>query len=294
MKACCNTSQSKGPLTSSTNSAELIAMSQRLQPQRTNRNPSSRKALTMSFTQKLLALAVGVTLCAAQTTFAQHGDHDHGQQKAEKTKPAFKGDPYLLETDPVSGEKLGPIEKQVVIDHEGRELRFTNEQNAKTFRADPAKYLTKVDEALVKQQLPFYPLEMCPVSGKKLGEMGEPVNLIYKNRLVRFCCPDCKAEFQKDPSKFIAKIDAAVIAAQSKKYAAKTCVVSEEEFGGEMGEPVDYVIGNRLVRLCCDGCVRKLRKDPLKYLAKIVPAKRTEQGHDEKGKGDGHKHDDHH
>lgn len=246
----------------------------------------------MSLNLKLLALAVGVTLCAAQPTFAQHGEHDHGQQKKEeKAKAEFKGDPYLLETDPVSGEKLGPIEKQVIIDHEGRELRFTSEQSVKTFRADPTKYLTKVDEALVKQQLPFYPLEMCPVSGKKLSEMGEPVNLIFKNRLVRFCCPSCKAEFLKDPSKYIAKIDAAVVAAQSKKYSVKTCVVTDEAFGGEMGEPVDYVIGNRLVRLCCDGCVKKLRKDPLKYLAKIEQAKAAGPGHDKQGKEDGHKHD---
>jgi YHS domain-containing protein len=247
----------------------------------------------MTLNQKLLALAAGLALCTAQTAFAQHGDHDHGRQKEEKAKPQFKGDPYILETDAVSGEKLGPIEKQVVIDYEGRELRFANEENVKTFRADPAKYLAKVDEAMVKQQLPFYPLEMCPVSGKKLGEMGESMNLIYKNRLVRFCCPDCKAEFLKDPSKYIAKLDAAVVAAQSKKYAAKTCVVSDETFGGEMGEPVDYVIGNRLVRLCCDGCIKKLRKDPLKFLAMIDSAKGTEHGHDGKGKEDGHKHDDH-
>lgn len=240
--------------------------------------------MSLSHTLPSLALVLCLAFSMAQPALAQHDDHDHGQQNDQKTKPEFKGDPYLLDTDPVSGEKLGPIEKQVVIDHEGRELRFASEQNAKTFRAEPTKYLGKVDDALVKQQLPFYPLETCPVSGKKLGEMGEPVSVIYKNRLVRFCCPGCKAEFLEDPSKYVAKIDAAVIAAQSKKYAAKTCVVSDEAFGGEMGEPVDYVIGNRMVRLCCAGCVKKLRKDPLKYLAKVEPAKGTEHGHDEKGK----------
>lgn len=99
--------------------------------------------------------------------------------------------------------------------------------------------------------------------------MGEPVSFVHKNRLVRFCCADCKADFLKDPAKYVAKLDAAVIEKQGKNYSAKTCVVSGEEFGGEMGEPVDYVIGNRLVRLCCNGCVKKLRKDPLTYLAKL-------------------------
>ena len=248
----------------------------------------------MSLTRRLntLALAAAIALCMAQPSKAQHGDHDHGQHTEQKAKTEFKGDPYLLDTDPVTAEKLGPVEKQVVIDHEGRELRFASEANAKAFRADPAKYLVKVDEALVKQQLAHYPPMACPVSGKKLGEMGEPTNLIYKNRLVRFCCPDCKAEFLKDPSKYIAKIDAAVVAAQSKKYGAAKCVVSDEAFGGEMGEPVDYVIGNRLVRLCCDGCIKKLRKDPLKYMTMVDKAT-GKDGHDE-GHGKDHKHDDHH
>ncbi len=242
----------------------------------------------MSLTRRLtsLTLATVIALCMAQPSKAQHDDHYHGQQTAEKAKAEFKGDPYLLDTDPVTGEKLGPVTKQVVVDHEGRELRFANEENAKAFRADPAKYLPKVDEALVKLQLPYYPPMVCPVSAKKLGEMGEPTNLIYKNRLVRFCCPDCKAKFLKDPSKYIAKIDAAVVAAQSKKYGAAKCVVSDEAFGGEMGEPIGYVIGNRLVPLCCDGCVKRLRKDPLKYLAML------EHAHGNKENDDGHKHDD--
>ena len=241
----------------------------------------------MSFHRTFLALTAAIALCTAHTLFAQGGDQALGQPKVEQTRPEFKGDPYLLDMDPVSSEKLGPIEKQVVIEHEGRELRFASEQNAKAFRAEPAKYLAKVDEALVRLQLPFYPLEVCPVSGMKLGEKGEPENLIFKNRLVRMCCSGCKAKFQKDPSSTIAKLDAAVIAAQSKKYAAKTCVVSDEAFGGEMGDPVDYVIGNRMVRMCCNGCVKTLRKDPLKYLAKLETSKGSESGPDKKAKSDG-------
>ena len=49
----------------------------------------------------------------------------------------------------------------------------------------------------------------CPVSGDKLGEMGKPFLLEYKGREVKLCCPDCKADFQKDPAKFMKKIEAA-------------------------------------------------------------------------------------
>lgn len=70
---------------------------------------------------------------------AQHGDHGHPPAQAAKTE--FQGDPYLLDIDPVSGEKLGAVDKLVTIDHEGRELRFASEKNVTAFRAEPAKYL---------------------------------------------------------------------------------------------------------------------------------------------------------
>ncbi len=228
--------------------------------------------------RSFIAMSLGAALLMACPSAAQDGSHGHGSHghgshgdgSAPPATPAFKGDPYLLDTDPVSGAKLGEIAKQVVIDHDGRELRFESDANAKAFLAEPAKYLPAVDAALVKQQLPYYPLETCPVSGDKLGgDMGAPVDVIVKNRLVRLCCADCKDALHKDPEKLFAKLDAAVIAKQGNPYAAKNCVVSDEAFGGEMGEPVDVVIGNRLVRLCCAGCKKKLRKDPLKFLAKL-------------------------
>lgn len=218
---------------------------------------------------------------------AQHGDHGNPQSQAPAAE--FKGDPYLLDTDPVSGEKLGPLEKQVVIDHEGRELRFANEQNAKKFRSEPAKYLSDIDKALVALQIPFYALETCPVSGEKLGGMGEPVDLVFKNRLVRLCCTSCKGDFLKEPGKYLAKLDAAVISAQGKTYAPKTCVVSGDALGGEMGDPIDYVVGHRLVRLCCKDCIKQIRKDPLKYLAQLGGAA-EHGGHSH---GGGHDHGDH-
>lgn len=236
-----------------------------------------------------LALVLGLAFSTARSTASQ--EHEHGQKPEEKAKQSskeFKGDPYLLDTDPVSGEKLGPVDKQIFIDQEGRELRFASDQNVKAFRADPAKYLAEVDAKLIAQQKPFYALTSCPVSGDKLGgDMGDPVDFVYRNRLVRFCCPDCKASFLKDPAKYVAQIDAAVIAAQSKAYPLKTCVVSGEELGGEMGDPIDLVVGNRLVRLCCPQCEKNVRKDPLKYLSAL--GKPVEAGaHHEHGEGHDH------
>jgi len=60
-------------------------------------------------------------------------------------------------------------------------------------------------------------------------------------------------------------------------YPLATCVVSGEELGS-MGEPFDYVHKapgqpDRLVRFCCESCVKKFKKDPAKYLAKIDAAR---------------------
>jgi YHS domain-containing protein len=46
----------------------------------------------------------------------------------------------------------------------------------------------------------------CPVSGEKLGEMGKPYAFVYSNQVVNLCCPMCKPDFDKDPQKFLKKI----------------------------------------------------------------------------------------
>lgn len=52
-------------------------------------------------------------------------------------------------------------------------------------------------------------LTTCPVSGDKLGEMGKPFVFEYQGREVKLCCPDCKKDFDKNPAKYIKKIEAA-------------------------------------------------------------------------------------
>ena len=53
-------------------------------------------------------------------------------------------------------------------------------------------------------------LQTCPVSGDKLGaDMGKPYVFVYEGQEVKLCCSMCKADFKKDPAKYIAKIRAA-------------------------------------------------------------------------------------
>ena len=52
-----------------------------------------------------------------------------------------------------------------------------------------------------------YPLTTCVVSGDKLGEMGAPYVYDYKGREIKFCCKNCVKDFNKDPAKYLKKLD---------------------------------------------------------------------------------------
>jgi len=177
-------------------------------------------------------------------------------------------DPYTLDTCPVSGEKLGSMGEPHVLVHEGRQIKLCCKGCLKEFQKDSAAVLKKIDSALIEDQKKVYPSDKCLVTGEGLEEMGGAIDFLHRGRLVRFCCKGCIKKFNKDPKKFLGTLDKQVIDGQKVKYPLQTCVVSGKKLGS-MGEPVDVVVANRLVRLCCKGCVGKLQKDPGTFLAKL-------------------------
>ena len=62
-----------------------------------------------------------------------------------------------------------------------------------------------------------YTLKTCIVSGDKLGEMGDPFVYKYKDREIKFCCKGCLKDFNKDPQKYIKKIEEAEAKAKKAK-----------------------------------------------------------------------------
>ncbi len=214
------------------------------------------------------------------------------QPQQKKGEPAGRvGDVYPLSVDPVTGEDLSNIKQPVVLLHDGRELHFADKKNADKFKADPDAYLPKVDQLIIEQQTPLYPLDTCVVSGEKLGgDMGKPVDFVYGNRLVRFCCPACVATFKKDPARYLDQINAAVIEQQTPEYPMDTCLVSGEKLS-EMGKPIDYLIGNRLVRFCCSHCRAAFERNPAHYLAKLNHE--SEHGEHEGAQAEEHGHVEH-
>lgn len=116
-----------------------------------------------------------------------------------------------------------------------------------------------------------YPLEKCPVSGAKLGQMGEPVEHDLDGRTVKFCCGGCIPEDEKGNAEVSAKLDKMIADEQRASY-PDSCVVSDELLQGEKVH--EQVYGHKLVRLCCKACVGAFEKDSEKYLNKLADLKK--------------------
>ena len=51
-----------------------------------------------------------------------------------------------------------------------------------------------------------YPLDVCIVSGEKLGSMGAPVVYVHEGQEIKFCCKPCVKKFDANPAKYLAKL----------------------------------------------------------------------------------------
>ena len=199
---------------------------------------------------------------------------------------------YPLSTCIVSGEAL-IADEWVAKEYDGREARFCCKMCVKDFEKDQVSYLKKLDAAILEAQLANYPLDTCVVSGEPLGEMGDAMNHIQRNRLVRLCCKSCKKDLTADPAKYLSALDAAVVQVQLKDYPTDTCPISGSKLGS-MGDPYDYVFAGRLARFCCSGCIDSFDEDPASAMAAIYGAGSNDDGTDENGDHDGHdEHDGH-
>lgn len=121
-----------------------------------------------------------------------------------------------------------------------------------------------------------YPLTICPVSQRPLGD--KPFVLILEDmddasmngRELKFCCGGCRTRFMADAKTNLDKLDDAIIKDQLRVYPKANCIVMPDDEmtdprGPEAMEDQNVVINNRLYRFCCKGCIRRFKKDPSRY-----------------------------
>ena len=67
-------------------------------------------------------------------------------------------------------------------------------------------------------------------------------------------------------------------AKNAKPYTLKTCVVSGDKLGGDMGKPYVFVYKGQEIQLCCKGCLKDFNMEPAKYIKKLESAKADTKG----------------
>ena len=120
---------------------------------------------------------------------------------------------------------------------------------------------------------------ICPVSGKKLGSMGRPIQTIVNGRAVFVCCKGCIGRLQRDPGRYLARLPYPAPAQATKEDAAAItrqgmCPVMEEPLRS-MGVPWKVTVKGQSVFVCCKGCIKKVQQRPDFYIAKVTELTRA-------------------
>lgn len=185
--------------------------------------------------------------------------------------PPPGGDSYYLSTCARCDRTLGSIGPAIDALTNGRSLRFCSGACEAEFGRSPREVLAHVDGVMIADQRPHYPTRASVVSGAPLG--AEPVDLIWCNRLIRLGDESEHAAFLRDPSKFVRALDGLVLRAQTPTYGMPTrCPVQGDILASDT--PIDLVVANRMVRVCCARCVVVVKSRPYQFLAMVDYANR--------------------
>lgn len=113
-------------------------------------------------------------------------------------------------------------------------------------------------EQAKRDQLRIAVQEICPVSGRKLGEHGAPLKVKIGEETVFLCCKGC--QHKKVDQKHWATIHANFARAQAQ------CPVRDKALPKS---PKWALAEGQIVYVCCPGCIKKIEADPKTYLQKV-------------------------
>ncbi len=180
-------------------------------------------------------------------------------------------------TCPVTDAELGTMGPPVEVEVGGRKVWTCCDACPPKLKASPAKYLAKLlplsHPAVAQSETPERQ-KTCPVTGLKLGSMGDPIPVLVGGRKVWTCCDACPPKLKANPAKYLAKLappapDVPTVDGQ------KICPVTGAKLGS-MGDPILVEVDGRKVWTCCSACPPKLKAQPARYLARLAPAPQDE------------------
>ncbi len=110
----------------------------------------------------------------------------------------------------------GEIDTTMYVDMQGQRVYLCCPMCADKLRANPDKYFEKAAaEGVLLENVQT----LCPVSGEKLKD--NKVYVDYQGRRIFFCCENCVGKFNKNPEKYLQKLDESTDAAETKDV--KSC-----------------------------------------------------------------------
>jgi YHS domain-containing protein len=157
-----------------------------------------------------------------------------------------------------------------------------------SFAADTGKSDAPVKKEAAKSK----PINAkCPVEGEDVDP--EVATTTYKGKTVGFCCASCIKDFNKDPEKYMKKIEADNKKAEDAKKSekgkgkpdGKSADKSDSQAAGKAAQPVNKfcavhtedavdptvttVYEGKVIGFCCEDCQKKFDLDPKAYAAKL-------------------------
>lgn len=103
---------------------------------------------------------------------------------------------------------------------------------------------------------------LCPVTNE---EINRSLFVEHNGKRIYLCCKDCIAVVNKDPAKYIKKLEDGGVVLEKVQT---TCPVE----GGKINKKMFADHDGKRVYFCCGGCDSAFKKDPAKYLKKLEDA----------------------
>ena len=125
-----------------------------------------------------------------------------------------RGDPTVDQQKvcPVTDAELGTMGPPVSVEVQGRKVWTCCDACPPKVKASPAKFLAKLSHrsasaAVAGSNAPtIEEQKICPVTGAKLGSMGEPILVDVNGRKVWTCCAACPPKLKAEPARFLARL----------------------------------------------------------------------------------------
>lgn len=132
------------------------------------------------------------------------------------------------------------------------------EGSLKKVNASYVSYITAERQAN-SDQLHAKAQGICPVTGEKLGSMGQPIKVkVGENEVAFLCCKGCVGK--QINAEHWATIQTNLAKAQG------VCPVMGEAIDASMKSTV---VNGRKIFVCCPPCIKKIEADPANYVAML-------------------------